>query len=93
MDKWLKEFNYESLDNKSHAGLLQVLASSVKDPSAVTKDKTESAIRLEQYQLSIFYELNNVFTIISRYMAGGEGLNPLKIPLKNFDIQLEELQK
>lgn len=26
-------------------------------------------------------------------MAGGESLNPLKIPLKNFDVQLEELQK
>ena len=91
MDKWLKEFNYESVENKGSTGLLQVLASSVKDPSTVTKEKTESAVKLDEDQLSTFYELNNVFTIISRYMAGGEGLNPLKIPLKNFDIQLEEL--
>jgi hypothetical protein len=91
MDKGLKEFNYESLENKNQSGFLQVLASSVKDPSAVNKDKTESAVLIDQHQLSTFYELNNVFTTISRYMAGGEGLNPLKIPLKNFDIQLEEL--
>ena len=48
---------------------------------------------LEKDQIGTFYEINNVFYIISKYMAQGEGLNPLKISLKNFDSQLEELQK
>jgi hypothetical protein len=91
MEKWLKEFNYDSIDG--NRGLMQVLTSPLKDLSSVSKEKPESTLIIERDQIETFLEINNIFYIISKYMAQGEGLNPLKISLKNFDSQLEDLQK
>ena len=91
MEKWLKDFNYDSMDGQK--GLLQHLTTPLKDTSNVSKEKPESTLLLEGDQINTFFELNNAFYIMSKYMAQGEGLNPIKVSLKNFDSQLEELQK
>ena len=90
MEKWLKDFNYDNMDG-GQIGLLQHLTTPIKDPSNISKEKPESTLMLEKDMIDTFFELNNVFYIISKYMAQGEGLNPIKVSLKNFDSQLEEL--
>ena len=46
MEKWLKEFNYDSIDG--NRGLLQVLTSPLKDLSSISKEKPESTLLIER---------------------------------------------
>jgi hypothetical protein len=98
MERWFKDFNNEIIlnedTNQTDGGLMHFLMGPIKVKETTSPLQSGNIIqKIGQEQLHTFFEINNVLTVICRYLSNGERLNPLKISMSTLEGLFEQDQK